>query len=136
MMWVEFQGNRIKSRTVEKFALSVLNHYFKRQFKRDIEVTIKFVKELDDCTSGYCSEMDVDHYLVEVARGGTWPGEGYVEYNWQHQMETLAHELVHVKQYIRKQYGDWEWDLPHSKRPSEIEAFKFQRPLYEQYYGV
>ena len=136
MMWVEFKGNSIKPRTVEKFAISVLNHYFKRDFKRDIEVTIKFVKELDDCVSGYCHEMEPDHYLVEVARGGTWPEEGYLKYDWRHQMETLAHELVHVKQYIRKQYGDWEWDLPHSKRPSEIEAFAFQAKLYEQYYGV
>lgn len=135
-MIVEFKSNNIKSRTVEKFSLAVLNHYFKREFKRDIEVTIKFVKELDDCVSGYCHEMETDHYLVEVARGGTWPEDGYLEYDWRHQMETLAHELVHVKQYIRKQYGEWEWDLPHSKRPSEIEAFAFQAKLYEQYYGV
>lgn len=134
-MWVEFKGNRIKPRTVEKYTLSVLHHFFKRQFKRDINITVKFVKELDDCTSGYCHESAPDHYVVEIARGGTWP-EGYVEYEWEHQMETLAHELVHVKQYIRREYNDDEWDLPHRKRPSEIEAFKLQRPLYKQYYGI
>ena len=51
-------------------------------------------------------------------------------------METLAHELVHVKQFIRKEFNAGEWSMPYLEQPSEIEAAKMQKPLYEQYYGV
>ena len=136
MMFVKFVNNRIKPRTVEKYTCAVLNHFFKRQFKRNIDITVRFVKQFDCGSSGFCWEEEKDHYMVEVARGATWPEEGYVNYAWYHQMETLAHELVHVKQFIRKEYSDDEFKLPHDQRPSEQEAYAYQGKLYEQYYGV
>ena len=136
MMLVEFKNNRIKPRTVEKYACAVLNHFFKRPFKRDVEVIVKFVKQHPEGQSGFAWEEEPDVYVVEVARGATWPEEGYVEYQWYHQMETLAHELVHVKQFIRKEFNAGEWSMPYLEQPSEIEVAKMQKPLYEQYYGV
>lgn len=57
-------------------------------------------------------------------------------------IETLSHELIHLKQYIdgrlkllETTYVEWEGekinvlDLPYDKRPWEIEAFDKQREL-------
>lgn len=129
-IWLDFQNNRIKPKTVENYACAVFGHFFKRQLKRDVDVTIKFVKQFPCGSSGFCSG-DPNNVLIEIARGATWP-EGYREYEFWHQMETLAHEIVHAKQFIR---GEFKTEKHHpTKSPSEKEAYGLQRELYETYW--
>lgn len=88
-MYLFFAG-RVKNRKkYEAFAADVLNELFPRAFKREIAIGIKFTKNID--AMGYCHCEE--------------PGEILIEINTQHEpkliAQTIAHELVHAKQYIR-----------------------------------
>ena len=131
-IWLNFKNNRIKPKTVENYTVKLFNHFFKRDLKREIEITIQFVKQFPCGSSGFCSSPNEDEILIEIARGATWP-EGYCEYEFWHQMETLAHEVVHAKQMIR---GEFKNEKHHpTKSPSEKEAYSLQQPLYEMYWS-
>ena len=58
-------------------------------------------------------------------------------------LKTLAHELVHVRQYVRNELNDemntWKGrkidsdSIPYDDQPWEVEANELGRLLYEQY---
>ena len=46
-----------------------------------------------------------------------------VEININNLAQSLAHEFVHVKQLVLREYENFVSDLPESKKPWEIEAY-------------
>jgi len=112
------QGNQAK---VEEFAIQVLNHYFGNRIKRIIDIEIRFVKHLKG-TLGYCWG-DPDHVIIEIAKQD---GNGN-KFTKAEMMETLAHELVHAKQHIRKD----------KRKPqlTEAEAYGIEEQLFKLYWN-
>lgn len=47
---------------------------------------------------------------------------------------TILHEMVHVKQYVRNEY--FNYDLPYNERPHEIEAHTLERSLKGKYDAI
>ena len=138
---LEFKNNRVKPKTVERYACDIVNHLLPREFKREVLITIQFKKNIPNA-SGYC-DGNRDHAVLEIARGSVFDGE-YWPYNVEHQMKTIAHELVHAKQFIRGEINavDYVWrrdgkdysHLDNETYPWEVEAYSMQETLFDLYW--
>jgi hypothetical protein len=147
MLLLQFKG-RIKNRKIyEEFAEDVVNELFPREFKRDIVVGIQFKNVVEDGLFGQAIENDDDEYLVEV-------GKVVNEHQKLRAVEpreiaaTIAHELIHIKQYIRRELSQggtfWKGQkipvgprggtIRYRDQPWEKEAFKREKEFTELYW--
>ena len=100
------------------------------RFKLNILVRIHNKAIIDECVEGWCEIIDSRSFEIDVALYSNWMG-------------VLAHEMVHVKQYVRKEldYRMNTWkskpvdpdEIEYYDRPWEIEAFKLQKILLDKY---
>lgn len=134
MICLTFQG-RIKNRKrYEEFAEDVVNELLPRPFKREINIHFWFTKNVG--AMGYCQMEDKDEILITI--DNTYDPELVVG--------TIAHELVHAKQYIRGELNAemtrWmKQEIPYGPRgglkikykdqPWEMEAFEKEMWLKE-----
>ncbi len=90
---------------------------------RTLEIDIE-LKEIDDA-EGLCHEVDRRQFVIEMQKG--------MEY--EDFLTTLFHEMVHVKQHVRKEFEPVEYDTfeGYMAQPSEIEAYKMQEELLDQW---
>jgi len=127
---------------LNKRQIHALEYYasnlFTPQLKKHIEITVKFVKFADY----HHGLVTVDDYNVL----GT-PRSFVIEINKADNAETklisLAHELVHVKQYARNELNEemsyWRGNyvnsdtIPYDQQPWEIEAESRGKELYAQF---
>ena len=149
MINLYFHG-RIKNRKAyEEFCEDVIAELFPREFtKREIDIHIKFALACTQGAFGYASHGDEDdEYLVEI---GKVVIDG--EFRLQTPREiasTLAHELVHVKQYIRGELNAegtrWKGQkvpfgprggvkIKYRQQPWEAEAFEMEEYFTEAYW--
>ena len=134
-----FEGQVKQSAKMQDFAIDVVNHLLPRTFKRDINIFIKFKKGLDNL--GTCTRNDSGHIDIEINSGTVLPAEFIAE--------TLAHELVHAKQFIRGELNGsltrWKKQqieygprggckIPYARQPWEREAFKLEIKLTNLYW--
>jgi hypothetical protein len=95
-------------------------------------IQIKFHHKLfvdkDNTSYGLCEAVDNRNFIIDVALYGNW-------------LSTLAHELVHVKQFARGELNEsltrWK-NKNHEKteywdQPWEKEARRLQNKLLEQF---
>ncbi|MDC1257309.1 hypothetical protein N8072_01400 [bacterium] len=100
------------SRNQRKYAESMA-YYVCEKFNIQPFVEINFRLMKNDDTLGYCSHVNEDGFEIDIKR----------TQKLRSTLITLAHEMVHVKQYLEgvipDNYNDCEdyWD-----RPWEIEA--------------
>ena len=141
-----FQG-RIKNRKkYEAFAEEVINELFPREFtKREIDIHVRFAPACAGGAFGYATVGEYeDEFMVEV-------GKIVIDGQFRQQTPreiaaTLAHELTHVRQYVRKELNGemtrWKGqEVPYGPRgglkikykdqPWEIEAFEMEELLTE-----
>lgn len=111
---------------------------FTPQMKRHIEVNVVFRKNLG-ALHGIVTVEDYNvlgcprEFTIEVARDD--PKEEI--------LKTLAHEMVHVRQYARNELNEtmtlWRGrrvnsdELPYREQPWEVEAFELGDRLAEEY---
>lgn len=99
------------SRNQRKYAMSMAVFVCKK-FGINPNIEINFRLMSNDDNYGYACHLDGNDYEIDVKR----------TLRMRDMLTTLAHELVHVKQYVKKEMpkditaGDY-WDRPH-----EIEA--------------
>lgn len=82
--------------------------------------------DLDDCL-GQCIDIHNDSYLILVKEDGRNIGQVFT---------TIAHEMVHVKQYMTQGLGrllDEQQHLPYMERWWEKEAHERAVPLVEKF---
>lgn len=120
---------------VEAIAYFVHQKLMPRQ--RNIEVTIELVRNLSEKEGalGWCMDEGDKEYTVTVDSSLDLPTL----------LQTVAHEMVHVKQYARGEHaqlarGVFRWkrryyslDTDYDKQPWEKEAYKLEGPLFEEF---
>ena len=142
-----FFHGRIRGRKYyEEFAQEVIDELFPRQFtKREIDIHIKFSTACAEGAFGYAQHgVCEDQFLVEVVKvviDGTFRQATPREI-----ASTIAHELTHVKQYIRgelnAQMNRWKGQeipmgprgavkIKYTQQPWEVEAFEMEKFLTE-----
>lgn len=100
------------SRNQRKYAFS-LAQYICEKFDITPSVEINFRRMSKDLNYGYCCELDDNEFEIDIKR----------TLRMRDMLTTLAHEMVHVKQYVKGELTQTnEQDIPYWDRPSEIEA--------------
>jgi hypothetical protein len=83
--------------------------------------------ELDDGILGLCLDESDDEFIVFVKEQDRNIGQIFT---------TIAHEMVHVKQYMKENLG-WflnnRKDIPYLDRWWEVEAYSESVPLVEKF---
>jgi len=94
---------------------------------RNREITIRFKNVMDEGAWGYCHG---DTHDIDIDINRTIPFED--------QMQTLAHEMVHAKQFLRKELDGNLWkkrnydNVKYDDQPWEKEANKMEKQLYKR----
>lgn len=115
---------------LKAYALNAIKHFAKQlkidKFKFDLDLRLHHKYAMnDEGKEGECGPIDDRYFEMDVCLYGNW-------------LSTLAHEMVHIKQYLRKEL-DWNlsaWkgkkgfeDFDYWDAPWEIEARKLQTKL-------
>jgi hypothetical protein len=133
-----FTEGRVKNRKMyEDFACEVINELLPRAFKRDIDIVIGFTKKID--TLGYCQKIDEETIGILIN----------TDQEPDAIASTIAHELVHAKQFIRGELNETmtRWarqeipygprggcKIPYHQQPWEQEAFEKEKWLTEMFW--
>ena len=131
-MILEIEG-RVKNKTVVYEYVDRLIHKLGLGRRYASELNIKFTSKLEGECEGLCAGGSrwAD---VEIAR--TCNGEKQTFFEM---MLTLAHEMIHVKQYMKGEMSDdpkalWHGrnhdNTPYTKQPWEVEAHKDEYELF------
>ena len=94
-----------------QFGCDVINHFFKRDRKQLIVIGVEMQPKLDDNNSGYCVDFGTHKVfggdrsrMIAISLSRNYnDGEEKFPYGVRDIASTLAHELVHAKQYIRRE---------------------------------
>ena len=135
MINIYLTGQIAQKRRINTYVRSVLTYLIPR-LRRDIEIQINIIKECDGGAYGLCwGERDeVKIHLSRENQGVKIPLE--------EMMQTLAHELVHAKQFIKgdlspmmRNYKNiYHAKTPHSRQPWELEAYRKEKRLLQTFW--
>ena len=108
-MMVEIQGNPDNEELVEIYLIS-LTKKLGLSARKTGEIIVKFTKKMPNGFGDALGICEGDHTeaIIHIAK----------KQNYFEQMRTLAHEMVHAKQFMKGQY------------PSEREAVKMEFDLF------
>ena len=127
-MFIEFRNtNKKQQRTIED-ALWFAKSYLLPRHKID-EIEIESVKGL--LADGDCYDAEDRSFIIRVNK----------ELSKEELLTTIFHEFVHIKQFIKKEFGGDIFAISKDKvaymdRPYEIEAFELEKKLLEEYNNV
>lgn len=122
------EGRHAKKQIVDKYCANLmvaLNiHRFTARY-----VNIKFKSVLEDEADGLCIGDDTEAFV----------SIGTKNKSFMRQMQALAHEMVHARQFLRKELtceGGFVWkgkdssDIKYKDQPWEKEAYELERDLF------
>lgn len=99
------------SRNQQKYAFSIAS-FVCQKFGISPDIEINFCRMSKDENYGYCCHLEDNEFEVDVKR----------TLRMRDMLITLAHELVHVKQYVNGEMPDNISEGDYWDRPHEIEA--------------
>ena len=134
---VSFKGQIAEKKRISKFCRSTI-HYFMPRLRREVEIQISFTKSIPDAL-GYCLG---DKNFIDIEISKTNPMTGKPQ-SMSQMMMTLAHELVHAKQFSRGDLtpslvnykGKKDKFTPYSRQPWEREAYKKEEMIYDLFWS-
>jgi hypothetical protein len=120
-------------KALDFFASKLITH----QKRKHIEITVKYRKVIDELGTVYVDDYNVlgmpISFVIEVRQTDSE----------EEKLKTLAHEMVHVRQYIRGELNEemsvWRGrkvdsdEIPYAEQPWEIEAESIAHKLYDEY---
>lgn len=131
---VDFNGRIKNKRQIEQYVKNVIR-YFIPKLRRVIYVNISVTNALEDNCLGFCLG---DKRNIEIELSRTCFNKPI---SFEQQMITLAHELVHAKQFLTGQLSpklrNWKGEAnvqPYSRSPYEREAYRKETWLYENFW--
>jgi len=127
------------SKEQKKAILFFSERLFGRQMLRNLSIRVRKVKAKEFDIFGLVSIEDYNlsgkprDFLIEIKHG----------LNQKDFLETIAHELVHIRQYVRNELNEqmsyWRnvpvnaREIPYKDQPWEIEAEEIGKKLVEEY---
>lgn len=143
MIGVEILNQVAEKRRVKQFIKDVAADLKITRFYSK-EIRVEFFKELKCGKEPVYGFADYDKYtgevIIEIAR--TYNNK---KLSLEFKMKTLAHELVHAKQYLRGELdpykdtwkgadcGKWK-GVEYSEEPWEYEAHELENPLFDKHW--
>jgi hypothetical protein len=129
-------GSRIKAK--QKKALNFFaEKLFSPQMISNLHIRVKFISNSGNYGAVYIDDYNVigqpRHFIMEIAK----------EDDLNIQIQTMAHEMVHVRQYVRNEINEnlnkWKSRrvnsdvVPYDELPWEIEANRIGDKMYEEF---
>ena len=132
MINIQLEGQIAQKRRVTTYIRSILT-FLMPELRRDVDVTVTTVSQCEGGALGLCygARDSVEIELSRTLMGDKIPLE--------EMMQTLAHELVHAKQFIKGELSPkmtrfktiYHAHTPYSKQPLEHEAYRKEVKLYK-----
>lgn len=136
MIWVDITGQLRNKKLIAEISEQILNDYLpKTKTNKFVDVFVSTV--CDDQCAGLCSG-DKHGAEIEIAR--TSHGE---RYSYSEMIQTLCHELVHAKQFLKGElhgvnmnrwYKQDFSEVSYRKLPWEMEAYGSEKWLYKTFF--
>lgn len=122
-------GTKTQRNLTEQAARFIIGELVPRKRKLELDIQIHTMEHW----VGLCEHLDTNEFEINI----------HSKQNLYEYIATLAHELVHMKQYLRGELASdfrrMKWmgkdmtDLPYSKQPWEIEAQELQHGLAKDF---
>ena len=127
-MFIEFSKTNKKQQQIIERALWFAKSYLLPRHKID-EIEVESVKGLQ--ANGDCYDSDDRSFVIRVNK----------ELSEQDLLTTIFHEFVHIKQFIKKEFGGDIFSISNEEvaymdRPYEIAAFELEKKILEEYNNV
>jgi hypothetical protein len=127
---------RIKNRDKVLSYIDSVCYSLLPRLKRTVDIDIEIVNKCDGENSALCWG-DKDQVEIELARHSF-----DTKFTLEEMMLTLAHELVHAKQFIRGELhpnlNRWKRvdyaNVPYSRTPWEKEAYMMEDVLFNEFW--
>ena len=138
---LKITGPDLERKEVKKYVENILFHLMPLYKNRTI-IRIEEVNKIDtnesdfDWAAGLCSYDYKNTINIKIAK----------EFNGKkltldQKMITLAHEIIHCKQFLKGQLDGWIWkgvnyeNIEYKKRPWEIEAKHYEDKMFKKYWS-
>jgi hypothetical protein len=129
-------GSRIRKKQ-EKALNFFAERLFSSQMIGNLHIRVKFVSNSNDHGAVYVDDYNVigqpRYFIMEIAK----------EDSLNTQIQTMAHEMVHIRQFVRNEINEelTKWKsrrvnsdvVPYKDLPWEIEANKLGDRMYEEF---
>ena len=131
-MYIEFKRrtNKKLKRTIEDALWFAKSYLLPRHKIDEIHIEpLKFDQYGLSNLNGDVYDLDDRSYYIRINR----------QLSVDDLIKTIFHELVHIKQHIKKEFGgdvfavDKSSKVAYEDRPYEIEAFKLERKMFDNY---
>lgn len=129
MVPVLIKGQIKNKATVHEYVQNIAKHLKISRFQKPI--VINFDKKLTNA-SGLCS-FDYGIIEIDIAKN---------HFTFMEMMQTLAHEMIHAKQFLRKELdaskGQWAWKgrsaegYKYKNQPWEKEAYRKELEVFSK----
>jgi hypothetical protein len=122
------EGRHAKKQIVDQYVNNLMVALKIHRFTARL-VNVKFKSVLDDEADGLCIGDDTEVFV----------SIGTKNKSFMRQMQALAHEMVHARQFLRGELtceGGFAWkgnnasEFKYKDQPWEIEAYKLERDLF------
>tara|TARA_B100001175_G_C19245772_1_gene512218 strand:- start:28 stop:744 length:717 start_codon:yes stop_codon:yes gene_type:complete len=133
-------GPDLQKKEVKVYAERIL-FYLMPFYEKETLINIEEVENIiiDGVDSGpafgLCSYDNTNTLNIKIAK--TYDGKVV---DLDQKMSTLAHELIHCKQFLKRELLGWSWHgknyegVSYEERPWEIEANQYQEKMYNKYW--
>ncbi len=140
MITIDISGQIARKKDIYNYIEDVI-YYFHPRLRRNIDISLHIVShkpELKDYHYATCSgsKKDVDIELNRFNEKGE-------KFTHDEMMLSLAHELVHAKQFIKGELSPklhrfkrkYHGKTPYSRQPWEREAYKLESKIYNMFWA-
>lgn len=139
MMEVVIEG-RVKNKVIVGYFINQLIKGLGLSRLRKPMIIVKFETNCEGGAMGLCDGVQGEYAEIRIARQCPLTGRkiGFIE-----MMQTLAHEMVHAKQFLRGELfneGGWAWKgrkadgYEYENQPWEKEAYKLEGELFMEHF--
>ena len=122
------EGRHAKPEIVAEYVIRLMKALKIHRFTSKM-VTVEFKTVLPNYAQGLC-EGDTDYATIQIGKS---------DQTFLEQMQALAHEMVHARQFLRGELsaeGVWKWkgrnadNYAYTNQPWEKEAYRLERELF------
>ena len=130
MFDIKLVGDIPHKRYVKKYVKDILHHFFGNRVKRSIPIKIKLFDYLDG-NQGLC--MGSRNYVdIELAKKIQGKNNRKRKPTLDQLLETLAHELIHAKQFIRGEINLRNLIWRGARGPYDCKRLSYRRTPWER----
>lgn len=130
MFDVKITGKIPHKRYIKRYVNNILDHYFKGRVKRYVPITINVVETLGG-DQGQCQGTR-NYVIIDLATVIRGKKNRKRRPKLDQILETLAHELIHAKQFLRGEINQYNLIWRGSSGPYDCKKVTYRKTPWEK----